>query len=77
MYVHVYTCVFACGVWVWVWVWVWVCGCVHDGAQIAECFDEALWRSEEHAQVLRDCSLLVGMHPDQATEPLVDFAIGS
>jgi hypothetical protein len=27
------------------------------------------------ATLLRDCSVVVGMHPDQATEPIVDFAL--
>lgn len=29
---------------------------------------------EQHAEVLAGCSLVVGLHPDQATEPLVDWA---
>ena len=26
-------------------------------------------------QTLLDCSIVVGMHPDEATEPMIDFAI--
>jgi hypothetical protein len=26
-------------------------------------------------QLLEDCSIVVGLHPDQATEPIVDFAL--
>ena len=43
--------------------------------QIAECFDEALWSNDKYHDVLAQCSVVIGMHPDQATEPLVDFAI--
>ena len=42
--------------------------------KIEACFDEALLAGP-HGDALRRCSLLIGMHPDQATEPIVDFAL--
>lgn len=41
--------------------------------QLQECFDDDF--VVRHADLLRAASLLVGMHPDQATEPLVDYAL--
>jgi hypothetical protein len=34
-------------------------------------------QAQEVWSTLQSCSMLVGMHPDQAAEPLVDFAIRS
>lgn len=31
--------------------------------------------SSENWHLFKDCSVIVGMHPDQATEPIIDFAI--
>ena len=31
--------------------------------------------SSENWHLFKDCSIIVGMHPDQATEPIIDFAI--
>jgi hypothetical protein len=44
--------------------------------QIQDYFDENLYEhSEEHAAMLQNSSLVVGLHPDQATEPIADFAL--
>ena len=42
-------------------------------ALLGECFDAEF--AVRHAALLRDCSVLVGMHPDQASEAIVDVAI--
>ncbi|KAF9109000.1 hypothetical protein BGX27_008154 [Mortierella sp. AM989] len=31
--------------------------------------------AEDHSSILQDASVLIGMHPDQATEPIVDMAL--
>ena len=36
-------------------------------------FDDAF--AETHANLLKNCSVILGMHPDEATEPIVDLAI--
>ena len=41
---------------------------VGDGSDLME-------RSEDIGHTIRNCSAIVGMHPDQATEPCVDLAI--
>lgn len=38
-------------------------------------FGESLWEDEEHRALLRNCSACIGMHPDEATEAIVDFSI--
>lgn len=38
-------------------------------------FTERLWTEGEAADCLQDCSLVVGLHPDQATDSIVDFAL--
>lgn len=43
--------------------------------QITELFDEALWESGEHRETILSASALIGMHPDQATEPIVSLAL--
>lgn len=43
--------------------------------QLRRLFDEA-WLAE-NAGMVGDCSCLVGMHPDQATEPIVDAALAA
>src|SRR3546814_9958832 len=40
-----------------------------DG-RIVDSYNEAL-------EILQTCSLIVGMHPDQAAEPIVDFAMAN
>jgi len=42
--------------------------------QVCLRFEEAIG-APEHAGLVQACSVVVGMHPDQATEPLVDWAI--
>lgn len=43
-------------------------------AQLMCCLDaQAI---EDSSSFLRDCSLIVGMHPDEATEAIVDAALG-
>lgn len=46
-----------------------------SNSQIMAAFDKALWEDGEHAHLLRGCSAVVAMHPDQATEPAIDYAI--
>ncbi len=41
---------------------------------LAECFDDADFAAR-HEALLRDCSILVGCHPDQCTESIVDVAL--
>lgn len=38
-------------------------------------FDPDLWQEVEFSDLLTSCSICVGMHPDEATEPIVDFAL--
>lgn len=47
-------------------------GCVPR--QIVGCFDEA-FASGPYAPLWKSCSVVVGMHPDQATEPIVRLAL--
>ena len=47
-----------------------------DNEQIVAMFDKALWEEGgEHAGIISGCSMVIAMHPDQATEPAIDFAI--
>lgn len=41
--------------------------------QLLCCLDDATVAA--HAQLFADCSMLVGMHPDEATEVIVDTAL--
>ncbi len=41
---------------------------------LVECFDDADFAAR-HEALLRDCSILVGCHPDQCTESSVDVAL--
>lgn len=43
--------------------------------QIQDYFDEELWTDPECPAAVKSCSLVIGLHPDQATEPIVDFAL--
>jgi len=43
--------------------------------QIQALFDDALCRAPEHAALIAGASIVVAMHPDQATEPAVDVAL--
>lgn len=43
--------------------------------QVQGWFGTELWRSSGWQQLLGDCSLVIGLHPDQATEPIVDYAL--
>lgn len=38
-------------------------------------FHETIQSFAEMKDILLNCSIIVGMHPDQATEPIVDFAL--
>lgn len=38
-------------------------------------FDDVFTSAPEHVELLRGCGLVCGLHPDQATEPIVDQAI--
>ena len=49
-------------------------GCIGRMFPQAE-FGPQLWASGEHAELLAGCSVVVGMHPDQATDAIVDFAL--
>ena len=40
-----------------------------------EWFGNELLESPQSGALLRNCSLLIGMHPDQATEPIIDAAL--
>eukprot|EP00960_Hanusia_phi_P038702 753557-Hanusia_phi.AAC.3 len=42
---------------------------------VLQAFDNSLWNDPNFEHLLQNCSCVVGMHPDQATEPIVDFAI--
>lgn len=42
-------------------------------SHIASHLDEGFLAA--HAELLQTCSVLIGMHPDQATEPIVDVAL--
>ena len=41
--------------------------------QLLRCLDDETLRL--HIELFTDCSLLVGMHPDEATEAIVDIAL--
>jgi hypothetical protein len=43
--------------------------------QIQAFFEEDLWMDPECPAVVKNCAVVVGLHPDQATEPIVDFAL--
>ena len=38
-------------------------------------FNPELWTEGELGQQLQACSLVIGLHPDQATDSIVDFAM--
>src|SRR5688500_3796078 len=38
-------------------------------------FGEQMLSDERYRELLLNCSLVVGLHPDQATELIVDFAL--
>ncbi|KAK9811704.1 hypothetical protein WJX72_008710 [[Myrmecia] bisecta] len=50
-----------------------LCGtlCKHIQAE----FVRDMWSHGPHAALLQQCSLVVGLHPDQATDAIVDFAL--
>jgi hypothetical protein len=43
--------------------------------QVQAWFGSELWNTPGWQQLFKDCSLVVGLHPDQATEPILDFAV--
>lgn len=43
--------------------------------QVQAWFGPELWNTPGWQQLFKDCSLVVGLHPDQATEPILDFAV--
>lgn len=43
--------------------------------QVQAWFGSDLWCVAAWQQLFSDCSLVVGLHPDQATEPIVEFAL--
>lgn len=43
--------------------------------QLCMLFDDDLIASPTHASILEKASLVIGMHPDQATEPIVDYCL--
>jgi hypothetical protein len=44
-------------------------------SQIQDYFEEPLWTDPDCPTAVKECSLVIGLHPDQATEPIVDFAL--
>lgn len=38
-------------------------------------FKPSIWTDHDLAQQLQSCSLVLGLHPDQATDSIVDFAL--
>jgi len=45
-----------------------------DGSDLIESSDETLGGGRQEGELIRQCSLIAGMHPDQATEPIVDLS---
>ena len=45
----------------------------HEDYHVQDLFDEKF--AAKHPGVLETCSLIIGMHPDEATESIVDNAI--
>ena len=45
--------------------------------QIQALFDEQLWSSSHGQNLLGSCSLVLGMHPDQATEPILQYSMAT
>lgn len=43
--------------------------------QVQAWFGADLWSMPGWQRLFSDCSLVVGLHPDQATEPILDFAV--
>eukprot|EP00002_Diphylleia_rotans_P036489 TRINITY_DN8044_c0_g1_i1.p1 TRINITY_DN8044_c0_g1~~TRINITY_DN8044_c0_g1_i1.p1 ORF type:complete len:435 (-),score=89.26 TRINITY_DN8044_c0_g1_i1:47-1351(-) len=43
--------------------------------QIMDILDDNLLENTQHRELFEKCSILVGMHPDQATEPITDAAV--
>jgi hypothetical protein len=43
--------------------------------QVQAWFGAELWSTPGWQQLFKDRSLVVGLHPDQATEPILDFAV--
>lgn len=43
--------------------------------QVRGWFGPELWRSSRWQQLFGNCSVVIGLHPDQATEPIVDYAL--
>eukprot|EP00878_Enallax_costatus_P014156 GHUV01014805.1.p1 GENE.GHUV01014805.1~~GHUV01014805.1.p1 ORF type:complete len:485 (+),score=155.37 GHUV01014805.1:561-2015(+) len=43
--------------------------------QVQGWFGSELWHSSGWQQILGSCSLVIGLHPDQATEAIVDYAV--
>jgi hypothetical protein len=43
--------------------------------QVQAWFGPDLWGTPGWQRLFSDCSLVVGLHPDQATEPILDFAV--
>eukprot|EP01116_Phalansterium_solitarium_P007216 TRINITY_DN19757_c0_g1_i1.p1 TRINITY_DN19757_c0_g1~~TRINITY_DN19757_c0_g1_i1.p1 ORF type:complete len:208 (+),score=68.82 TRINITY_DN19757_c0_g1_i1:874-1497(+) len=43
--------------------------------QLQACASEQLFEQAEHRELMDQCSVLVGMHPDQATDLIVDLAL--
>lgn len=55
---------------------VWSFQGLHKDAEEASPVEaEQEWSLEEVVELLSNCSCIVGMHPDQATEGIVDFAL--
>eukprot|EP00798_Chlamydomonas_sp_ICE-L_P016064 gene16064-22202_t len=45
-------------------------------SQVMDHFEPKLWEEGgPHFELLRSCSMVVGLHPDQATEPILKFAL--
>lgn len=45
--------------------------------QLQGLFEKQLWQSSRWKDLLSNCSVVIGMHPDQATEPILQFALQS
>jgi len=54
---------------------VWSFQGLHKDAEESNASHEDDWSLEEVLDLLTNCSCIVGMHPDQATEGIVDFAL--
>ena len=49
--------------------------CEHKLPQITKCFDDDFITNPDHSSLVKETPLVLGMHPDQATESIVDFAL--